>query len=75
MEKAGISRSVLKSEYQALCKLDECEGIIQVHDFVDQEELDKPNFIVLDLKGKNLAQYRINHPRYFQGANAIHLLL
>lgn len=41
MEKQDKARKILKSEYDFLRKLINYEGIIQVHDFVDQEEVGK----------------------------------
>ena len=33
-------------------------GVINVLDFVSQEQMENPNFIVMERKGSNLASYR-----------------
>jgi tau tubulin kinase len=75
MEKQDKARKILRSEYEFLRKLKNREGVIQVFDFVSQEEMGKQNFIVMELKGKNLASYKKNCPKAFQDFNIINLLL
>ena len=74
MEKQDKARKILKSEYEFLRKLQGQEGIVRVRDFVSQEEAGKQNFIVMDLKGKNLASHKKSHPRQFMETNALSLL-
>ena len=74
MEKQDKARKILKSEYEFLRKLQGQDGIVRVRDFVCQEDSNKQNFIVMDLKGKNLASYKKSHPRQFMEANVLGLL-
>ena len=58
VEKPDKARRILVAEYQLLIKLRGLQGIVPVIDFQSQEHLNKQNFIVLELKGSNVASYR-----------------
>ena len=58
MEKADKARRILVAEYQYLIKLKGLVGIIKVLDFVSQEHLNKQSFIVMELKGHSVANYK-----------------
>lgn len=48
---------------------------MQVYEFVAHDEPDKQNFIVMDLKGQNLATYKKTLGKHFIDTEAISLLL
>jgi serine/threonine protein kinase len=50
-------------------------GIVSVLDFVSQEHMGKQNFIVMELKGQNVANYRKQVGRSFTESIAINILL
>lgn len=56
MEKPEKPRSILLTEYQCLLRLNGLPGIVPAYDFVSQQHFDKPNFIVMALKGLDMAK-------------------
>jgi serine/threonine protein kinase len=58
MEKPDKSRSILVNEYDHLTKVKGLPGVVQVIDFVSQEHQGNPNFIVMDLLGESVANFR-----------------
>lgn len=58
MEKPDKARAILVSEYELMCRVNGLPGVVPVIDFVSQEHMGNPNFIVMPLMGRNMAVYR-----------------
>lgn len=75
MEKADKAKKILIGEYDFLKKLKGKQGIVQVREFIKQDQPGKQNFIVMELKGQNLANYKKAQGRSFSPLVAINILL
>lgn len=58
MEKPDKAKRILQQEYQFLRKLQNVQGVLQVHEFVSREHENQQNFFVMDLKGLNVANFK-----------------
>lgn len=75
MEKADKAKKILIGEYEFLKKLQGKRGIVQVHELVQQVQPGKQSFIVMELKGQNLANFKKSQGRSFSPLVAINILL
>jgi hypothetical protein len=65
MEKPDKAKKILVGEYEFLKKLQGKKGIVPAHEFVQQSQPDKQSFIVMELKGANLANFKKSLGRNF----------
>lgn len=75
MEKPDKARSILVSEYELMTRVNGLPGVVPVIDFVSQEHMGNPNFIVMPLMGRNTASYRRDLGAHFCDRVAIDLVL